>query len=205
MKRLKYLLLASLVAFAACDEDVTVETQSGSVRVTVTAGGSPLQGITVSLGAAGTSPQTTDASGVANFATVPVGTYTVTVTGLTADVVCSSTTQPVTVAAGQTTAVTFACNLVQTSSISGTVAFSNGDPRPNAAVTITRTAPAGGSAVNLTTNAQGQYSLTGLRSGTYTVSLAVTEGCTTAANTHRPGGGRRGARRQLHLHRGAAA
>jgi hypothetical protein len=185
MKRLKYLLLASLVAFAACDEDTEgPDTQTGSVRVTVTAGGSPLAGVTVSLGAAGTSPVTTGTDGVANFATVPVGTYTVTVTGLTADVVCSSTTQPVTVAAGQTTAVTFACNIVQTASIAGTVAFSNGDPRPNATVTITRTAPApAGAAVNLTTNANGQYSLTGLRSGTYTVTLPVTAGCTTAANT----------------------
>ena len=64
------------------------------------------------------------------------------------------------------------------------VAFSEGAPVPNAAITITRTAPAPADpAVNLTTNAQGQYSLTGLRSGTYTVSLAATTGCTTAANT----------------------
>jgi hypothetical protein len=184
MKHLKFLLLASLVAFAACDEDDQAPEQFGSVNVTVTSGGAPLQGVTVSLGAAGTTPQTTSAAGTASFTNVPVGTYTVTLTGVPADVVCSSTTQPVTVAAQQTTAVTFACNVVRTSSISGTVAFSNGDPRPNAAITITRTLPAPADpAVNLTTNAQGQYSLTGLRSGTYTVSLAVTTGCTTAANT----------------------
>jgi hypothetical protein len=184
MKRLKYLLLASLVAFAACDEEETGVELNGAVRVTVTAGSAPLPGVTVSLGAAGTAPVTTGADGIANFTEVPVGTYTVTVTGLSADVICSSTTQPVTVASGQTTAVQFACNTVRTSSISGTVAFANGLPLPNAAVTVTRTLPAPADpAVNLTTNAQGQYSLTGLRSGTFTVTLAATTGCTAAATT----------------------
>jgi hypothetical protein len=185
MKKLKFLLLASLVAFAACDEDENpVDVQVGSVSVTVTAGGSPLQGVTVSLGAAGTTPQTTSAAGTASFTNVPTGTYTVTLTGIGSDVVCSSTTQPVTVATGQTTSVTFACNIVRTSSISGTVSFSDNAPRGNAAITITRTLPAPpDAAVNLTTNAQGQYSLTGLRSGTYTVTLATTTGCTTAATT----------------------
>jgi preprotein translocase subunit YajC len=186
MKRLKYLLLASLVAFAACDEDpgTTDIIQVGNVQVTVTAGGAGVAGATVSLGAAGTTPQTTNAQGQASFSNVPAGTYVVTVTGLTADVICSSTTQPVTVAGGQTTGVTFACNTVSTASISGTVAFANGDPRPNATVTITRTAPAPAApAVNVTTDANGRFSLSGLRSGTYTVSLPATTGCTTAAST----------------------
>ena len=39
------------------------------------------------------------------------------------------------------------------------------------------TAPAGGTAAHVTTNAQGQYSLTGLRSRTYTVTPPITTGC----------------------------
>jgi hypothetical protein len=179
------LVLASLVAFAACDEDTTGPgaVQTGTVNVTVTAGGTGVAGATVSLGAAGTTPQTTDGSGNASFTDVPAGSYVVSVSGLSGDVVCSSTTQPVTVAGGQTTAVTFACNIVQTASISGSVTNTDGTPRANASLTITRTTPDGGSAVTVTTGSNGQYSLTGLRSGTYTVTLAATANCTTEENT----------------------
>lgn len=183
MRSLKYLVLASLVAFAACDEDTPgtgPETQTGTVNVTVTAGGSGVAGVTVSLGAAGTTPQTTDGSGQVSFANVPAGSYVVTISGVSADVVCGSTTQPVTVAGNATTAVTFACNVVSTASISGSVTNQDGTARANATVTITRS---GGTAQTVTTGANGQFSLTGLRSGSYTVSLAATEGCTTAATT----------------------
>jgi hypothetical protein len=152
--------------------------------VTVTAGGAPAAGVTVSLGAAGTQPAQTNAQGVVTFSAVAAGNYTVSISGLSADFACPSTTQPVTVAGGQTTSVTFACGLVQTSSISGSVTNQDGSARANTSITITRTAPApAGTPVTVTTGANGQYSLTGLRSGTYTVTLPVTANCNTAAIT----------------------
>jgi hypothetical protein len=140
--------------------------------------------VTVSLGAAGTQPAQTNASGQVTFSNVAAGNYAVSISGLSADFACPSTTQPVTVAGGQTTAVAFACGLVQTSSISGSVTNNDGSARPNTSITITRTAPApAGTPVTVTTGANGQFSLTGLRSGTYTAVLPVTANCNTAAIT----------------------
>ena len=78
---------------------------------------------------------------VIEFCNVAAGPYTVSVSGLSADYACPQTQQAVTVAGGQTTAVQFACNLVQTASIAGSVSNTNGSAFSGASITITRTAP----------------------------------------------------------------
>jgi hypothetical protein len=138
----------------------------------------------VSLGAAGTQPAQTNAQGQVTFSNVAAGSYVASISGLSADFACPQTSQPVVVAGGQQTSVTFACNLVQTASITGSVSTTTGAAHAGASITITRTAPApAGSPVTVTTGTNGQYSLAGLRSGTYSVVLAVTANCTTAATT----------------------
>jgi hypothetical protein len=186
MRSIKYLALAALVAFAACDEDDGggTQVQTGTVQVTVTAGGTPAAGVTVSLGAAGTQPAQTNAQGQVTFANVAAGSYVASISGISADFACPQTSQPVVVAGGQQTSVTFACNLVQTASITGSVSNSDGTGRAGASITITRTAPApAGTPATVATGTNGQYSLTGLRSGTYSVVLAITPNCTTVATT----------------------
>jgi len=88
MKRLKYLALASLVAFAACDEgDSGVAPAAvGTVTVSVTAGGEPVNGATVTLTGASTQSMTT-ATGSASFTNVVGGSYVVSLSGIPEDYV----------------------------------------------------------------------------------------------------------------------
>ena len=68
MRSIKYLALFALVAFAACDEETTTPVvATGTVQVTVTAAGTGVAGATVSLGAAGTQPAQTNATGQVTF------------------------------------------------------------------------------------------------------------------------------------------
>ena len=181
MKRLRYLALAALAAFAACDEEGGTGTtdpvaQTGTVTVSVRAGSAGIAGVAVNLAGPSSSSQTTPASGDVSFANVLVGNYVVSINA-PASYSCTDTTKPVTVAASATATVTFTCALITTSSISGAVT-AGGIPVNGGTVTITRT---GGTAV-VRPVANGQYSLTGLQSGTYAVVFAPPAGvdCTGA-------------------------
>lgn len=173
MNRLKYLALAALVAFAACDEGDDnggvgpTPTISGTITGTVTAEGAGVPGITVTLTGPSSQSATTGANGSFTFNNVEGGAYAVSISNIPADFVFSTTSQAVTITQdGQTASVSFSGQIVRTASISGQVTAS-GTAVEGVAVTIS------GAEGDQTkqTGASGNYSFTGLRSGSYTVSI----------------------------------
>lgn len=161
MKRFKYLTLAALVAFAACDEGEDAPPQ-GTISGAVTIEGTGASGVTVSLSSGATT--TTDGSGQYTFADVDAGSYTVTISGYPADATFTTTSQAAAItSAGQVVTVNFAGTYVRTSAILGTVAA--GGPLEGVTVSI-------GGGQSTQTDANGQYSFSGLRAGTYTVTIS---------------------------------
>ena len=165
MKRFKYLTLAALVAFGACDDggDVVVQPDiTGTISGVVTIEGAAASGVTVTLSSGTTA--TTDASGAYTFAGVDAGAYTVSISGFATDATFSATSKAATIAtAGQVVTVNFDGSFVRTSAIIGSVA-AGGQGLAGVTVSI--------GAANTTTDANGQYSFSGLRAGTYTVALS---------------------------------
>ncbi len=166
MKRFKYLTLAALVAFAACDEgdDVIVgPAVTGTISGVVTIEGTAASGVTVTLSSGASA--TTDASGSYSFTGVEAGAYTVSISGLPSDATFSSTSKAATISsAGQVVTVNFDGSFVRTSAILGSVS-AGGSGLEGVTVSL-------GGGVTTTTDANGQYSFSGLRSGSYTVSIS---------------------------------
>jgi hypothetical protein len=170
MKRLKVLSLAALVAFAACDEGtepVVAPPVTGTISGVVTIEGTAKSGVSVTLSSGAAA--TTDASGAYSFAGVNAGTYTITISGFPTDATFSTTTKGATIAtSGQVATVNFDGAYVRTSAILGSVsAGSKGLAGVKVALTGTNTA---GASVN--TDGNGQYAFTGLRAGSYTVTIS---------------------------------
>ena len=165
MKRFKYLTLAALVAFAACDEGeetITPPPVTGSISGVVQIEGAGVAGISVSLSSGATA--TTDASGAFTFSGVAAGAYTVSIAGFPADATFSSTAQAATItSAGQVVSLNFSGTYVRTSAIIGSVA-AGGLGIPNVAVSI-------GSSETMTDD-NGQFAFSGLRAGAYTVDIS---------------------------------
>ncbi|HSG07882.1 MAG TPA: SdrD B-like domain-containing protein, partial [Longimicrobiales bacterium] len=165
MKRFKYMALAALVAFAACDEgtDVVVDVPvTGDIAGVVTIEGAAVSGVTVALSSGATT--TTDGSGAYSFSGVAAGAYTITISGFAADATFSSTSKAATiVTTGQVATVNFDGAYVRTSAILGSVA-AGGSGLAGVSVSI-------GSSTTQT-DANGQYSFSGLRAGTYTVTVS---------------------------------
>jgi SdrD B-like domain len=167
MKRFKYLTLAALVAFAACDEgnDTPVAPPpTGTISGIVTIEGVGASGVTVTLSSGATAP--TDGSGAYSFSGVAAGAYTVTISGFASDATFSSTAKAATISsAGQVATANFDGSYVRTSAILGSVA-AGGSGLSGVAVAIS-----GQSSASTTTDSNGQYSFSGLRAGSYTVSM----------------------------------
>jgi SdrD B-like protein/carboxypeptidase family protein len=168
MKRFKYLTLAALVALAACDEGEeppTVVVVTGTVSGVVTLEGSSASGVTVTLSSGQTG--STDGSGAYSFAGVAAGAYTVTISGFASDASFSATVKAVTIStAGQVATANFDGSYIRTSAILGAV---TGGGTALVGVTVTLS---GQSSASFTTLADGQYSFSGLRAGSYTVSIS---------------------------------
>jgi len=163
MKRFKYLTLAALVAFAACDEGEPIAPATGTVSGVVTIEGTGASGVTVELSSGQTA--TTDASGAYSFTDVSTGAYTVSISNLPSDATFSSTSQGATISsAGQVVTVNFDGDFVRTSAILGSVA-AGGSGLEGVTVSI-------GGGNTTTTDVNGQYAFTGLRAGDYTVSIS---------------------------------
>jgi copper chaperone CopZ len=171
MKRFKVLSLAALVAFAACDEGtepVVAPPVTGTISGVVTIEGTARSGVSVTLSSGAAA--TTDASGAYSFAGVAAGTYTVTISGFPTDVTFSTTTKGATIAtSGQVATVNFDGAYVRTAAILGAVA-AGGKGLSGVKVTLTGTNAPTSPSVN--TDANGQYAFTGLRAGTYTVTMS---------------------------------
>lgn len=165
MKRLKVLSLAALVAFAACDEGsepIVEPTPTGTISGVVTIEGTARSGVTVTLSSGATA--TTDGSGAYSFAGVTAGAYTVSITGFPSDATFSSTAKAATITtAGQVVTVNFDGTYVRTSAVLGSVT-AGGKGLAGVKVTL------GTSSVN--TDANGQYAFSGLRAGSYTVTIS---------------------------------
>ena len=165
MKRFKYLTLAALVAFGACDDggDVVVQPDiTGTISGVVTIEGAAATGVTVTLSSGATA--TTDASGAYTFSGVDAGAYTVSISGFASDATFSASSKAATIStAGQVVTVNFDGSYVRTSAIIGSVA-AGGQGLEGVTVSI--------STASTTTDANGQYSFSGLRAGTYTVELS---------------------------------
>jgi len=174
MKRFKYLALATLVGAWACSSDAPTETPvTGTISGTVTIEGSGASGITVSLSSGASA--TTDGSGAYAFTGVQGGAYTVTISDYPSDVSFSSTSKAAAIqTAGQTVPVDFSGSYIRTSSIVGTVAASG---TGIAGVSVEATGPGG--TQNKVTDANGNFAMTGLRAGNYTVAISdIPEGYT---------------------------
>jgi len=138
-------------------------TVSGSVTVE----GTGVAGVTVTLSGAGTASATTDGAGSYSFSGVHLGAYTVTISDFPSDMQFTPTSSSGTLTTdGETANVSFAGTYIRTSSISGNVSV---DGVGLAGITIGLTGPDGGSFA--VTDANGDYSFSGLRAGTYTVTF----------------------------------
>ncbi len=169
MKRLKYLAMAALVAFAACDEGDPIATPpalvTGSITGTVTVDGSGANGVTVALNN-GTSAST-DASGRYTFSDVTAGAYTITITGFAADATFGSTSAAVVLQqAGQVVTADFSGSFIKTASIFGSITVGT------TAIAGVNVSVAGVSSCSTTSDASGQFNCGGLRAGSYTVTIS---------------------------------
>lgn len=177
MKHLKYLLMAALVAMplTACDEDddpVVEPTPTGTVTGTVSAEGTGLAGVSVTLVGAVSQSATTGANGAYTFTDVPAGSYGVSIDASTHPEVSFAQTSKVTsiTTMGQTATVDFTGTYIRTASIT-TMVTADGQPVGGVSVAVTGGPDAPKSCV---TGMGGDCSVTGLRAGTYTVTISNT-------------------------------
>jgi hypothetical protein len=165
MKQFKYMALAALVAFAACDEgtDVVVTPEvTGEIAGIVTIEGAGAAGVTVTASFGET--KVTDGSGAYSFTGVPAGAYTLTISGFASDATFSSTSKAASITTtGQVATVNFDGAYVRTAAILGSVC-AGGSCLKDVTVSI-------GTKSTLT-DANGQYAFSGLRAGTYTVTMS---------------------------------
>ena len=139
--------------------------------------GTAASGITATLSSGATT--TTGSGGSFAFSGVEAGTYTVTISGFPEDATFAQVTQSATIATdGQNVQLNFAGEYVRSSSVVGNVVaadamMSGGDGQPETLVGVTVTL-GGEHAMGETmeTGEDGGFMFTGLRAGTYTVTIS---------------------------------
>ena len=132
-------------------------TYSVSGTITPAASGS---GATITLSGAGSATATADGSGNYSFTGLPNGSFTITPSK--SGFAFSPTSSPATVNNANVTGINFTATAVPTYSISGTISSSaNGS---GATVTLS-----GAASVSTTADTSGNYTFTGLNTGSYTV------------------------------------
>ena len=174
-------LLALTIGVVGCDDDETTVTPVapvvpapifGTVSGTVSVEGSGLLGVSVNLVGAASQSTSTGSSGGYSFGNVSAGTHSVQISGAPVEVAFVSTTAVVTITtSGQTVTADFGGNYIRTSSITGSVT-AEGE-----GVVATVTASGGGmlmseQAVVGSSNTDGNFELTGLRAGTFHVTIS---------------------------------
>ena len=192
MNRLKLLAMATLMALTitACDEGTQPPvdippppTPVGTISGTVTIDGTGATGITATLSSGATTA--TGAGGTFSFAGVEAGSYTVTISGYPADAAFPSATQAATIASdGQTVQLNFAGEYIRSSSVVGNVVAadpmmmgsdSNGeveDEWPDMLDGITVTLEGEHTMAEPQSTMEGGFAFTGLRAGSYTVTIS---------------------------------
>ncbi len=169
MDRFKKLLAAAtllvLPVIAACGEDVMPPPPTGSIVGQVSIEGMGVDGVTVSLSNGASTA--TAGGGNYRFDTVEQGSYTVTISGFPADASFDATSAPANIGdTGGTVTVDFRGSYIRTASIMGTVTVEN---MGLSGVTVRLSGMADSETA---TDGSGQYSFTGLRSGTYSVEIS---------------------------------
>ncbi len=182
MKHLRYFLMAALVAMplTACDEDSdpVVETiEYGTVTGTVSAEGTGLSGVGVTLIGPTSLSASTGAGGTYTFTNVEAGSYGVAIDASSqTDVSFSQTSKATSIAnEGDQVTVDFSGSYIRTATITGTV---TADGAPLGGVAVAVTGGPDNFTNNSVTNAGGEYFATGLRAGTYTVTITGPDGVT---------------------------
>ncbi|MYI06269.1 MAG: hypothetical protein F4059_02820, partial [Gemmatimonadetes bacterium] len=124
-----------------------------------------MDGISVNLSSGAAT--TTSNGGYYQFSDVEGGTYTVTISGFPTDASFDATSAEVTISTtGQTITRNFSGSYIRTASLMGMVTV-EGVGLPGITVDIS-----GRDAAQTTTDANGQYTFTGLRAGNYTVEIS---------------------------------
>ena len=148
---------------------------AGIVTGTVTdANGFPLANASVAIVPSGASSAiatlTTNSSGQYTFQSVPLGSYLIR--GSESGYV-GATSAAFTVNGGSNTAPTLKLTKIVYASLTGVITDPNGNPIANARVYAVPIAPTLGSAVAVTTNAIGQYTIPSLPIGTFSIYAAA--------------------------------
>jgi hypothetical protein len=152
----------ALICLGSCD---TTQPDVGTVAGSVTVEGSPLVGTELRLLGDTVVSRTTDHTGGYRFEAAG-GTYLVEMTSHPADAAFTETSRAVTVGRGQVETVAFAGSWIRTSAIGGYVSTEWG---PLEGLRVSASGPSAAEAV---TDADGYFSLTGLRAGPYDVTLS---------------------------------
>ena len=142
---------------------------TGSVGGRVQIDGVAASGVVVALSSesTGTTTATTSATGEYTFASVPIGSHTVSIDEITSDATCPTASHIVTVAAtGQKLTRDFDCAYLRTASISGTLSIA-GVPVPGVTVALS-----GESSASVESDEEGAFSFAGLRFGDYSLTLS---------------------------------
>lgn len=171
MKRLKYLALVTLLAFGACDNgggNTVATVVTGTISGTVSIEGTGASGVTVTLSSGSTA--TTDGSGNYSFSNVPAGAYTVSISGYPSDATFSTSAKAAVITtSGQVVTADFSGSYIRTSAIIGSVKDGSGAGLSGVTVSISGQ---GTSASNTTDNTGQTAPFTGLRAGSYTVTIS---------------------------------
>ncbi len=158
-------LLLLPLAVAACGEDVAPPPPTGSVAGQVSIEGQGADGVSVTLSSGAAT--TTAGGGSYRFDDLEPGSYTVSISGFPAEASFDATSMPVTVGeTGGTATVDFSGSYIRTASVRGSVTV-EGAGLSGVAVRLS-----GMSDAQATTDANGQYSFTGLRAGRYAVEIS---------------------------------
>ena len=148
-----------------CDGGGDPPTVTGTISGTVTVGGTGISSVTVTL--SNGSATTTGAGGSYSFSGVPAGSYTVTISNVSSEVTCGTTSQSVTISSSARQATAhFTCEPAANASILGTVT-AEGFSVPNVEVVLSGPSPA-----TAMTDASGHFSFTSLLAGGYTVMIS---------------------------------
>jgi hypothetical protein len=143
-----------------------------AISGTITSGGSPLAGVSVTMSGTANATTTTDASGFYSFAGLANGNYTVTPS--LGGFFFTPVSRAITLNSANVTGQNFIATPVAGFSISGSVrtrGFGAAPGAPVAGVTMTLS---GAATASTLTDAGGNYSFTGLANGNYAVTPGLT-------------------------------
>lgn len=159
--------LALAMALAAACGESTEPPIIGAVQGTVTVEGTGLDGVTVSLTGGASNTATTSGGGNYSFPNLEAGSYTVTISGFPQDVSFDQTSGSTTVATqGRAQVIDFGGTYIRTASVTGTVSV-NDEGIAGVSVSLSGTESGSGS-----TGADGTFTVSNLRMGSYTVTIS---------------------------------